>query len=145
MIRTIVVLLGVLTFTFPVAGSGSVPESGMKQYVYILRLVPRLLDDQAWTDKDNAIVGSHFEHLRRLTLEGTVILAGRTLEATPLGIVVFEAPSDAEARKIMESDPAVAGGIMTGEVHPFRVALLKGLEPPVAKAPREEPNKGKPR
>lgn len=143
--RVIVALLGILSFTVGAEGGGTPVESGTKQFVYILRPVPRLLDDKAWTEQDNTIVGKHFEHLKRLTEQGTVILAGRTLGDNPMGLVVFEAASEVEARKLMESDPAIAGGIMTGELHPFRVALLKGLEAPAAPTPREEPNKGKPR
>jgi hypothetical protein len=55
-------------------------------------------------------------------------LAGRTLTTGPetFGIVVFEALDLAAASAVMTGDPAVAGGVMTAEVFPFRVALAVG-------------------
>ncbi len=55
-------------------------------------------------------------------------LAGRTLTTGPetFGIVVFEAPDPAAASAVMAGDPAVAGGVMTAAVFPFRVALAGG-------------------
>ena len=98
------------------------------QFVYFLKLVPRLLDENAWTDKDYRIVERHFVRLKKLTKEGTVILAGRTLDADPKGIVILEAGSEEEARSLMEADPTVAEGIMTAELFPYSVALLRGAE-----------------
>ena len=52
-------------------------------------------------------------------------MAGRTLEDYPFGIVVFEADDAEAAEKIMRDDPAVAASIFKGELHPFRVALIR--------------------
>ena len=41
------------------------------------------------------------------------------------GIAIFEAPDEDAARKFMQEDPAVAGGLMTAELHPFAVALQR--------------------
>ncbi|HHW26825.1 MAG TPA: hypothetical protein GXX23_05750 [Firmicutes bacterium] len=98
------------------------------QFIYFLRLVPRLLDESAWTEEDSQIVERHFLRLQKLTKEGTVILAGRTLDADPKGIVILEASSEEEARSLMEADPTVAEGIMTAELFPYSVALMKGAE-----------------
>jgi uncharacterized protein YciI len=99
----------------------------LKQFVYVLRLVPRLHDDQAWTAADNAAVGRHFAHLQAATKEGRVILAGRTLEpgAKTFGLVIFEAADEAAARAFMNSDPSVIEKIMTAELHPYAVALQR--------------------
>ncbi len=96
------------------------------QFIYFLKLVPRLLDESAWTDEDWRIVQRHFVRLQKLTKEGTVILAGRTLDADPKGIVILEADTEEEARRLMETDPTVAEGIMTAELFPYSVALLRG-------------------
>lgn len=98
-----------------------------KQWLYLLRLVPRLHADSAWTKDDERIVGEHFRRLQRLTAEGVVILAGRTLEAgdRTFGLVVFEAADEAAARALMEADPTVAAGVMTATLHPYAVALLR--------------------
>lgn len=98
-----------------------------KQYLYLLKLTPRLHDDAAWTDADKKTVGAHFAHLQAATKARKVILAGRTLEAgdKTFGLVVFEAASDADATAFMNSDPAVSAGVMTATVHPYAVALQR--------------------
>lgn len=99
----------------------------MKQYVYTLKLVPRLIDDANWTSLDNMIVDQHLSSLKRLLEEGTLVLAGRTLDEDEkmFGIVIFEAETDEQAEHIMLNDPAVKAGIMVAELHPYRVALIR--------------------
>jgi uncharacterized protein len=99
-----------------------------KQFVYVLKLTPRLLDEKNWTKQDEQIVGRHFRRLQQLHKEGRVLLAGRTLnESDPsqFGVVIFEAASEEEARALMEADDAVKEKIMTAQLFPFRVALIK--------------------
>lgn len=97
----------------------------LQQFIYVLRLLPEYLAESNWTEETNEIVGRHFECLKSLLEQGTVIMAGRTttMDETAFGIVVFKAASEVEAEKLMLSDPAVAEGVMTAELHPFRVAL----------------------
>ncbi len=98
-----------------------------KQFIYVLKLVPRLHDDTAWTDADKKTAGAHFAHLTAATKERKVVLAGRTLEpgARTFGLVIFEAADEPAARTFMASDPAVLGNIMTAELHPYQVALMR--------------------
>jgi uncharacterized protein YciI len=98
-----------------------------QQFLYVLRLVPRLHDDGAWTDADNAAVSRHFGHLKQATAGGRVILAGRTTEPgdKTIGLVIFEAAGEDDARRFMESDPAVVAGIMTATLHPYAIALQR--------------------
>ena len=97
------------------------------QFIYLLKLIPRLLDQQNWTSREEAIVETHFQYLKKLTESGTMILVGRTqqMDEETFGIAVYEAASEDDARKIMENDPAVQGGIMTAKLFPFRVALKR--------------------
>jgi uncharacterized protein len=62
------------------------------QFLYQLRLIPSLLDENNWTEKENAIVQHHFEVLQGLLKEGKLILAGRTLNMDPegFGLVILE-------------------------------------------------------
>ncbi|NDI33896.1 YciI family protein [Chengkuizengella sediminis] len=96
------------------------------QYIYVLKLIPKLLDESQWTDKEKDIVGRHFKALQQLQSEGQLILAGRTqnMDETTFGIVIFKAESENEANFIMENDPAVKEGIMTAKLHPYQVALI---------------------
>jgi uncharacterized protein YciI len=106
----------------------SAGEARPQQFLYVLRLAPRLHDDSAWTDADKAAVSRHFAQLKEATARGRVILAGRTLEPgdRTFGLVIFEARDEAEARRFMESDPAVVAGVMTATLHPYAVALSRG-------------------
>ncbi|MDX2110801.1 MAG: YciI family protein [Verrucomicrobiota bacterium] len=98
-----------------------------KQYIYVLRPVARLHDPKAWTERDNASVSAHFKRLQEATASGKVILAGKTDEPLnkAFGIVIFEASTEAEAKAFMEADPSVKDGVMTAELHPYAVALMR--------------------
>ncbi|MGF3101985.1 YciI family protein [Rossellomorea sp. DUT-2] len=97
------------------------------EFIYVLKLIPRLHKEENWTTEDEGIVQRHFERLKELTDSGVVILAGRTLneEENAFGIVVFEAEDVEKAREFMKEDPTVKEGIMTAELFPYRVALLR--------------------
>ena len=97
------------------------------QFIYVLRLVPRLQVDSAWTKEDNAVLERHFVRFQEAAKSGQLILAGRTSEPgdKTFGIAIFEASDEDAARKFMREDPAVVGGLMTAELHPFAVALQR--------------------
>lgn len=94
-------------------------------YIYVLKVIPRLIKEEAWTEDDNEIVSRHFEKLLNLKSEGKLVLAGRTTHEgeDSFGIVILKA-TEAEARKIMLSDPAVESGIMTASLYPYGVAII---------------------
>ena len=102
-------------------------EAKPKQFIYVLKLAPRLHADSAWTKEDNAVIERHFVRFQQAAKSGQLILAGRTSEPgdKTFGIAIFEAPDEDAARKFMQEDPAVAGGLMTAELHPFAVALQR--------------------
>ncbi|MEH7343194.1 YciI family protein [Bacillus sp. JJ1532] len=95
------------------------------QFLYQLKLIPSLLDEDNWTDKENNIVQEHFEVLQSLEKEGKLILAGRTLDTDPLGLVILEVDTEEEAIELMENDPAVKKGIMEAKLSPYRLAILR--------------------
>lgn len=99
----------------------------MKQYIYVLKLIPSLLDEKNWTEREEELVAKHFKKLQELLKEGKLIFAGKTdgLDEKTFGIVIFEAESYDEAKSIMESDPCVASGIMKAELFPYHVALMR--------------------
>lgn len=103
-------------------------RSGAKRhYLYLLRLVPRLQSESGWTKADEETVGRHFQYLKAAVARGQVVLAGKTDEPgdRTFGLVVFEAADEKAARKFMEADPAVAAGLMTAELRPYHLALLR--------------------
>lgn len=107
--------------------SGQTPDAKPKQFIYVLRLVPRLHSDAAWTKEDEMVISRHLTRFRHAIDKGELILAGRTTEPgdKTFGIAIFEAADEAAARAFMESDPAVVAGLMTAELHPFAVALQR--------------------
>ena len=102
-------------------------EQGKNQFIYVLRLAPRLRKEENWTDRDENAVERHFAKLKELLNEGKLLLAGKTegLDDKTFGIVVFEAETQEEAEKIVRSAPAVSEGVMTAELFPYHVALMR--------------------
>ncbi len=98
-----------------------------KQFIYVLRLVPRLHVDTNWTKDDEAVLQRHLTRFQEAIKTGQLILAGRTMEPgeKTFGIAIFEAADEAAAHAFMEGDPAVVEGLMTAEVHPFAVVLQR--------------------
>jgi uncharacterized protein YciI len=103
------------------------PPGKRQQFLYLLRVAPQLQDEAKWSEKDKLATSKHFERLKQATDKGQVIMAGRTSEALDktFGLVIFEAESEAAARKFMQEDPAVQAGVMTATLHPYSVALQR--------------------
>jgi uncharacterized protein YciI len=99
----------------------------MAEWIYFLH-PPRENFAATMTGEEKAVWGTHFERLRRLTAEGTMILVGPTLGTVNTGIAIFEAPDEEAARAIMDEDPAISSGIARGELRPFVVSLLRGRD-----------------
>jgi uncharacterized protein YciI len=119
-----IAMAGVLMLVQSSPAQESQPEKP-KQFIYVLRLVPRLYADANWAAEDKKVLQRHFVRFQEAIKTGQLILAGRTAESgdKTFGIAVFQAKDEAAARKFMEEDPAVAGGLMIAELHPFAVAL----------------------
>ena len=62
-----------------------------KQFIYVLRLVPRLHADANWTKEDEAAIGRHLASFKEAIQRGQLILAGRTLEPgdKTFGVAIF--------------------------------------------------------
>ena len=94
---------------------------------FLYRIVPTRADMLATglTEHEMQVMATHFAHLQKLTADGVVLMAGRTLVTGPdtFGIVVFKAASLAQAEAVMRSDPAIAQGLMHCELFPYRVAV----------------------
>ena len=79
------------------------PEPGKpKEFIYVLRLVPRLYDDKNWTKEDNAVLKRHFARFQEASKSGQLILAGRTKEPgdKTFGIAIFKASDEPAARAL---------------------------------------------
>lgn len=121
-------LLGLAATAFLRAADAPTPAQ-KPRFIYLLHLVERLHKDDAWTKPDEEIIGKHFRHLKAATESGQVVVVGRTMEPgdKTFGLVIFEADNADAAKAFAESDPAVVGGVMTVEVRPFALVLMRKL------------------
>ncbi|MGD8404389.1 MAG: YciI family protein [Anaerolineales bacterium] len=99
----------------------------MEQWIYVLKPARLGMVTEGATSEEAEIVGRHFAYLKDLTERGVMILMGRTQnnDESTFGIAIFEAEDEAEARAIMENDPAVKNGVMTATLYPYKVALMR--------------------
>ncbi len=97
----------------------------MPAWIYFI-LTPRENFAATMTDEEGEVWARHFQRLKRMDREGTLVLAGPTLGAKNDGIVIFEAPDEEAARRVMEGDPTIVAGFAKGELRPFKVSLLRG-------------------
>jgi uncharacterized protein YciI len=92
-------------------------------FLYLLRLVyPEKFSSMS--PQEEEIVEEHFTYLKRTLEGGHLILAGPCLDGA-FGVAIFEALSPEEAQQFMHDDPAIKKGLMTGDIHPFRISLMK--------------------
>ncbi len=101
----------------------------MAQWLYLVH-PPRERFIETITPDEAAIMSEqHSPYLAELFEAGTLILAGPTW-GQPLndGVAIIEAPDEAAARAIMDADPAITSGLMTGELRQMRVAFLRGRD-----------------
>jgi uncharacterized protein YciI len=76
------------------------------------------------SDEEAEIVTEHFAYLKRMRAQGLVRLAGPSvLGDDSFGIVLLDTEDEQAARTVMEDDPAVARGVMRGELRPFHLAV----------------------
>ena len=99
----------------------------MAEWIYFIN-TPREDFAATMTDEEDRVWAEHFERLKSLLAEGTLILAGPTLGRINTGLAIIEAPDETSARRIMDEDPTIASGLATGELRGFRVSLLRGRD-----------------
>jgi uncharacterized protein len=75
------------------------------------------------TDREKQLTAEHFYYYKELLAEKKLFLAGRCDDAS-LGIAVMVAENKAEARKLVDMDPAIMGNVFSATVKEFSIALL---------------------
>lgn len=97
----------------------------MMQFLYLIQPTRAAMLVDGPTEQEAEIVSQHFAYLQKLMTEGTVLLAGRTLNTDPssFGIVIFQAESEVDAQAIVDADPAVYNQVMSATLFPYRIAL----------------------
>lgn len=88
----------------------------------------QLVDRTVVQDPDEATQATmrkHFTYLKDALATGQLVLAG-PCEDLAFGLVIYHAENEQAAHDFMENDPAIREGLMTAELHPFRVSLIAG-------------------
>ena len=96
------------------------------QYIVYLKGTRETWPDDMTADEEE-IMGKHFVYLQNLMYEGKMLLAGPS-QGLKVGLVVLNVADEAEARRIMDVEPSVAGGVHTYELYPFVASLLYGRD-----------------
>ena len=99
----------------------------MSEWIYFIH-PPRDHFVETISDEESAVMQTHAGHLEKLLQQGVLVLAGPTYGRINTGIAIIEAPDEDAARAIMESDPAISSGQMTGELRQMRVSFLRGRD-----------------
>ncbi len=76
------------------------------------------------TEREQEVMGEHFEYLKKLTQQGIVLLAGPVFGDPVFGLVVVKASSEDEAKAIGNNDPSVIQGVNTFTVAPMIRSLM---------------------
>jgi len=95
-----------------------------KQQFLCIKRPPRKNFASTITDDEAEIISVHFAYMKQLLEDGVLIMAG-PVTTGEFGVSVFEAESEEEAKEIVYNDPAVAKGLMTPEIYPYRVSLIR--------------------
>lgn len=96
------------------------------QYIYTLRVTRLEMLSTGPSAEESEVLQQHVSYLEHLTVTGNVLLSGRTqtTDASTFGIVIINATTEERATEIMANDPAIRGGVMSGELFPYRIALV---------------------
>ena len=96
------------------------------QYIYQIRLNRPALLIEGPTNEEARVLQDHVSYLEKLAEESVVLLAGRTQnnDLHDYGIVILCARSEAEARDIMNNDPAVKHKVMQADFNTYKIAVL---------------------
>lgn len=97
----------------------------MSDWIYFIH-PPRENFVETIAAEEAGIMQVHAGHLAELHQQGVLVLAGPTFGRINTGIAVIEADDEDAATAIMNSDPAITSGLMTGELRPMRVSFLRG-------------------
>jgi uncharacterized protein YciI len=100
---------------------------------FLLRLDPVRPDMHATgpTQQEAEAIGAHLGYLQRLMEQGALLLAGRSqiLDQEAFALVLLQADSESQALALMRADPAVTQGVLSGELHPFRITQWRAERP----------------
>jgi uncharacterized protein YciI len=124
-----ILISGLLLLNTPVYTFFNERSEGIGQtYIYILKYTEDFKKNIQWNARELGIAQEHVSYIKELADENKAYLLGRTTniyEVDLFGVIVFEASSLEEAKKILQNDPLVKNDIMQGTVSPFSIVFVK--------------------
>ncbi|MCP4632012.1 MAG: hypothetical protein GY855_03725 [candidate division Zixibacteria bacterium] len=91
---------------------------------YFVRLLGKRADwPDNMTEEEEKIMQEHFLYLQDLVKRKRIVAAGPVMGEV-FGLVLLQVASEDEAKKIMENEPSVKGGIHTFKIQPMVLSLL---------------------
>ena len=103
-------------------------EQASQTYIYILKYTDEFRKSIQWNTRELGIAQEHVQYIKELADDNKAYLLGRTsniYDSDLFGVIVFEAASLEEARKILQNDPLVKNDIMQGTVSSFNIVFVK--------------------
>jgi hypothetical protein len=120
-------VLAALALVLPAAALAQPAASGSALYICVYRPGPAWKTGQPVMAQD---LKPHGAYMKRLFDDGR-LLAGGPITDGEGGLAIVRAATPEEAKAIFAADPAITGGVMTGEVHRWTPFFLsdKPLKP----------------
>lgn len=95
----------------------------MKQYYFVMLTKGARRDEIKDTNQLKKIQEGHLANIARLAEMGKIVMAGPFGdEGNWRGIFIFNCPTKAEVEKLLATDPAIAAGRLSYEIHPWWTA-----------------------
>ncbi|HVZ56196.1 MAG TPA: YciI family protein [Chitinophagaceae bacterium] len=120
--RSIFLIAGILAITLAgrtqPPGGGEKPEARIRQYWFVMLTAgPNRNQDSATAA---SIQQGHLANITRLYQEGKLKVAGPFGDdGNWKGLFIFDCPSRQEVEQLLRTDPAIAAGRLTFEIHPW--------------------------
>lgn len=100
------------------AARAGADEYGMKQYV--MAFLKRGPNRDRPKEESDKLQRAHLDNIGRLAEEGILVVAGPFLNDGDLrGIYIFDVKTEEEAKKLVETDPAIQAGSLVMELIPW--------------------------
>ena len=124
------------TFVLVLTLAASPVHAAVKARTWLIVLTlarPELQDPKTWSKDEAQATVAHFERLKKLTAERTVMYAGRTTDTTAddklvpdtMGLIVIAAKDRAAAERIMNDDQAVKAGVLKAKLYSYDPVLQR--------------------
>jgi uncharacterized protein YciI len=95
---------------------------------FLIELMPvrGMVTVNAPTADEKTLLGQHAAYMQKLLDDQLLLVAGPSVtDHDAIGIAIVQAPSADDARRILNNDPSVKGGVFKGEVRPFRLSFFR--------------------